>query len=75
MELTLNIILIIIFLGMLVISTKILLDTNFVKLFKMGRINSIRVAYVICIFVISALTAFCFRELIKVIYDILLFNK
>lgn len=71
MELVANIIFFVTFLGMCIIISKILLDSNFEKLFKQGRTSSIRVAYFIVIFLFSVLIAWGFRELIFVIYNIL----
>lgn len=73
MENTLNIIFIIVFLGMLVISTIVILDSNFEKLFKQGKIGSIRAFFFIIVFLISIFTAWGFKELVNVIYNILNF--
>ncbi len=73
MDFILNIITFSIFLAMCIVSSKVILDSNFEKLFKQGRITSIRIAYFILIFVISFLTAFSFRELVNTIYNILNF--
>lgn len=67
----LNIVFIITFLGMLIISTIVLLDINFEKIFKQGKIGSIKAFFFIVVFVTSVLTAICFKELVSVIYNIL----
>ena len=71
MDSSLNIVFIIAFLGMLIISTIVLLDTNFEKLFKQGKIGSIRAFFVIVVFLTSVIGAWCFKELISVIFNIL----
>ena len=71
MDNILNIVFIVTFLGMLIISTIVLLDINFEKIFKQGKIGSIRGFFFIVIFVTSLVTAWCFKELISVIYNIL----
>lgn len=71
MEQVLNIIFFIVFLGMLVISTRILLDSNYEKLFKQGKIGSIRAFFGIVVFLVSVFTAFCFTSLVEVIYNLL----
>jgi hypothetical protein len=71
MEQVLNIIFFIVFLGMLVISARLMLDSNYEKLFKQGKVGSIRAFFFISIFLISVFTAFCFTELVNVIYNLL----
>ena len=71
MNFVLNIIFMITFLGMLVISTKVILDSNFDHLFKQGKTNSIRVAYVIVILIVSFFVAYTFRELSNTIYNLI----
>ena len=71
MENVLNIVFIITFLGMLIISTIVLLDINFSKIFKQGKIGSIKAFFFIVIFVTSVTFAWCFSELVSVIYNIL----
>lgn len=68
-----NIIFIITFLGMLIVSTIVLLDINFEKIFKQGKIGSIRAFFFITIFIISSLAAICMKELVEVFYSILNF--
>ena len=68
-----NIIFIITLLGMLIVSTIILLDINFEKIFKQGKIGSIRAFFFITIFIISCLAAICMKELVEVFYSILNF--
>ncbi|MBE6131050.1 MAG: hypothetical protein E7183_04950 [Erysipelotrichaceae bacterium] len=70
---TLNIVFLIIFLGMLIVSSIVMLDTNFEKIFKQGKIGSIRAFFFIVVFLISIFTAWGFRELVSVIYNILNF--
>lgn len=69
----LNIVFIIVFLGMLVVSTIVMLDINFPKIFRQGRIGSMRAFFFIVIFLISIFTAWGFRELVSVIYNVLNF--
>lgn len=73
MDSVLNIIFIVVFLGMLIISTIVLLDTQYEKLFKQGKIGSIRAFFFIVIFLVSVFSAWSFRELVNVIYNILNF--
>ena len=73
MESVLNIIFIVSFLGLLIISTIVLLDINFEKIFKQGKIGSIRAFFFIVIFITSVVGAWCFKELVSVIYNILNF--
>ena len=68
---TLNIVFLIVFLGMLIVSSIVMLDTNFEKIFKQGKIGSIRAFFFIVVFLISIFTAWGFRELVNVIYNIL----
>lgn len=71
MDFTIKVIFLVIFLGMLFISSKVLLDSNFEKMFKQGRITSIRVAYVVVIFTSSAFTAWLFTYVVNTIYTLL----
>ena len=71
MDNILNIVFIITFLGMLIISAIVLLDINFEKIFKKGKIGSIRAFFFIVIFLVSIFTAWGFRDLVSVIYNIL----
>lgn len=73
MDSVLNIVFIITFLGMLIISTIVLLDINFEKIFKQGKVGSIRAFFFVTIFIVSVIGAWCFRELVSVIYNILNF--
>ncbi len=68
-----NIVFIITFLGMLIVSTIVLLDINFEKIFKQGKIGSIRAFFFITIFIVSSLAAICMKELVEVFYTILKF--
>ena len=68
---TLNIVFLIVFLGMLIVSSIVMLDTNFEKIFKQGKIGSIRAFFFIVVFLIYIFTAWGFRELVSVIYNIL----
>lgn len=68
-----NIVFIITFFGMLIISTIVLLDINFEKIFKQGKIGSIRAFFFITIFIISCLAAICMKELVEVFNAILNF--
>ena len=70
---TLNIVFLIVFLGMIIVSSIVMLDTHFEKLFKQGKIGSIRAFFFVVVFLISVFTAWGFRELISVIYNILNF--
>lgn len=70
---TLNIVFLIVFLGMLIVSSIVMLDTNFEKIFKQGKSGSIRAFFFIVVFLISIFTAWGFRELVNVIYNILNF--
>ncbi len=49
----LNIIYLVVFLTMIIISTKIILASNYEKLFKQGKIVEIRVAFFIMVITIS----------------------
>lgn len=64
MEVYANIIFVILFIGLLFITGKIVLDSNFEKCFKQGRINSIRIAYFLVIIIISFLVSFAIKEFI-----------
>ena len=68
-----NIVFIITFFGMLIVSTIVLLDINFEKIFKQGKIGSIRAFFFITIFIISCLAAICMKELVEVFNSILNF--
>lgn len=70
---TLNVVFLIVFLGMVIVSSIVMLDTNFEKIFKQGKIGSIRAFFFIVVFLISIFTAWGFRELVNVIYNILNF--
>lgn len=73
MDSVLNIVFIVTFLGMIIISAIVLLDINFEKIFKQGKIGSIRAFFFIVVFITSVIGAWCFRELVNVIYNILNF--
>jgi hypothetical protein len=68
-----NIVFIITFFGMLIVSTIVLLDINFEKIFKQGKIGSIRAFFFITIFIISCFAAICMKELVEVFNAILNF--
>ena len=70
---TLNIVFLIVFLGMVIVSSIVMLDTIFEKIFKQGKIGSIRAFFFIVVFLIAIFTAWGFRELVSVIYNILNF--
>lgn len=73
MDFIINIITFVVFLGMCLIVSKLLMDSNFEKMFKQGKISSIKVAYFICVFVISLIIALCFREFILIIHNLIKF--
>lgn len=55
MEKTFAVVYLIIFLGMIVVNLKILLESNFHQLFKQGRVNQIRIFYIIFSIILSYL--------------------
>lgn len=71
MEHYLDIIYLIIFLGMIIISVKVLMATNYEKLFKQGKITEIRVFFFICVIVISFLVTSAFVKFSEVIYNLI----
>lgn len=71
MDFVLNLIFIIVFLGTLVISGKVLIDSNFEKCFKQGKVNSIKVAYVIVMIIVAFLVALAFKYLVNAVYGLI----
>lgn len=71
MEHYLDIIYLIIFLGMIIISIKVLMATNYEKLFKQGKITEIRVAFFIGVIVISFLVTSALVKFSEVIYNLI----
>ena len=59
-----------IFILMVIITTKILLALNFEKMFKQGHVTEIRVAFVIVTIVISYLCSKCIVDLSECIINI-----
>ena len=68
----LNIVYLIVFLTMIVVTMKLLMSTNFEKLFKQGKINEIRVAYFVVSIIASFLSAKAVVRFSEVIYMILI---
>jgi len=66
-----NILYVIFFFMMLIVSFLILLASNFEKLFKQGRVTEIRIAYVIASIIISYLTTSALVALIENIHNFL----
>lgn len=67
----LNIIYLVVFLTMIIISTKIILASNYEKLFKQGKIVEIRIAFFIMIITISFLTTMALVKTSEVIYNLI----
>lgn len=67
----LNIIYLVVFLTMIVVTTKILLASNYEKMFKQGKIVEIRVAFFIIIIVISFITTMAIVKTSEVIVNLL----
>ena len=67
----LNIIYLVVFLTMIIISTKIILASNYEKLFKQGKIVEIRVAFFIMVIMISFLTTMALVKTSEVIYNLI----
>ena len=65
-----NILYVIIFVLMMVVSFLLLLASNFEKLFKQGKITEIRIAYVIASIIISYLVTSAFITLVERIHNI-----
>ena len=61
---TLNIVFLIVFLGMLIVSSIVMLDTNFEKIFKQGKIGSIRAFFFIVVFLISIFSS-CDESIVR----------
>lgn len=71
MEHYLDIVYLVIFLGMIIISVKVLMATNYEKLFKQGKITEIRVAFFIGVIVISFLVTSAIVKFSEVIYNLI----
>lgn len=71
MDLYLDILYLIVFFTMVVVSMKLLMSSNFEKLFKQGKINEIRVGYFVAAIIISFLSAKAVVTITEVIYNIL----
>ena len=71
MDLYLDIIYLIVFFTMVVVSMKLLMSSHFEKLFKQGKINEIRVGYFVAAIIISFLSAKAVVTITEVIYNIL----
>lgn len=69
-DLYLNIMFFLIFILMMIITTKVLLALNFEKMFKQGKVTEIRVAFIITTIVISYLVSKCVVELSESIINI-----
>ena len=67
----LNIIYLVVFLTMIIISTKIILASNYEKLFKQGKIVEIRVAFFIMVITISFITTMALVKTSGVIYNLI----
>lgn len=67
----LNIIYLVVFLTMIIISTKIILASNYEKLFKQGKIVEIRIAFFIIVIVISFITTMALVKTSEVIYNLI----
>lgn len=67
----LNVLYVIVFFAMFVISMFLLIASNFEKMFKQGKITEIRISYVIASFIISFLFTRGFIEIIERINNIL----
>ncbi|MCI6716836.1 MAG: hypothetical protein SOZ32_00965 [Bacilli bacterium] len=67
----LNIIYLVVFLTMIIISTKIILASNYEKLFKQGKIVEIRVAFFIMVITISFITTMALVKTSEVIYNLI----
>ena len=70
MERTFSVVYLILFLGMLIINLKIFLVSNFHKLFKKGRVNQIRVFYVVFSIILSYLFASAIVKFLEEIYKL-----
>lgn len=71
MDTYLDIMYLVIFLIMILISTKVLLASNYEKLFKQGKITEIRVAFFIGIIVISFLVTSAIIKFSEVFYNLI----
>ena len=67
----LNIIYLVVFLTMIIISTKIILASNYEKLFKQGKIVEIRVAFFIMVITTSFITTMALVKTSEVIYNLI----
>lgn len=50
---------------------KLLSDSNFEKMFKQGKVTTIRAAYIFTAFILSSITAWAITYLINIFYTIL----
>lgn len=71
METYLDIMYLVIFLIMILISTKVLLASNYEKLFKQGKIIEIRVAFFIGVIVISFIVTSAIIKFSEVFYNLI----
>ncbi len=71
MDTYLDIMYLVIFLIMILISTKVLLASNYEKLFKQGKITEIRVAFFIGVIVISFLVTSAIIKFSEVFYNLI----
>ena len=55
-----------------IIILKILISSNFEKLFKKGKIGEIRIAYFVTAFILASLFSFSMVKIVEVIYSIIL---
>ena len=67
----LNIIYLVVFLTMIIISTKIILASNYEKLFKQCKIVEIRVAFFLMVRTISFITTMALVKTSEVIYNLI----
>lgn len=71
MEKTFAAVYLIIFFGMIIVNLKILLESNFHQLFKQGRVNQIRLFYVIFSIILSYLFASAIVRFLEEIYNLM----
>ena len=69
---TLNVVFIIIFLGMVIVSSIVMLDTNFEKIFKKGRTSEIRASYVLVSFILGSVFSFFVVKLVETVTSLIL---
>ncbi len=60
-----------VFLCSIILFYKILMDSNLEKLFKQGKVSSIRATYLFLALLLSSITAWAFTSLINIFYTIL----